>query len=231
MDALLSRQYIVEQARKTGTATRLAVAAALVGIVVLVLPAISVGDTQLGIQRWNEQSPYRNGEALLKAGQVDAAIVQYKQANQSVSDTRYSLAAAYLQKGQAALALAQLTSTEPDDRIEPPIIRGEAALLQGDLASARSFLNTRLLQVDAVQAQDWAWDHLNPPITSTVELGSGLDLGYIRGFYGPEKDAGGACFRWSSDEPKCADCSLQAGISLVWSGWRPAGSAWRIGSV
>ena len=127
LDALLSRQRINEQARKANLATRVAVAAALVGIVVLVLPAIDVGATSLGIQRWNEQAPYRNAEALLKAGQVDAAIDQYKQANQSVSDTRYGLAAAYLQKGQAGRALAELSANEPDDRVEPPIIRGEAA--------------------------------------------------------------------------------------------------------
>jgi 4-amino-4-deoxy-L-arabinose transferase-like glycosyltransferase len=223
LDALLSRQYIVEQARKTGIATRIAVATVLVGIVVLVLPAISYGDTQLGVQRWDEQAPYRNGEALLKVGQPDAAIAQYMQADQSVSDTRYSLAAAYLQKGQPAQALAQLTSTEPDDRIEPPIIRGEAALQQGDLASARSFLNTRLLQVDAVQAEDWAWDHLKPPVTSTIELGSGLDLGYVRGFYGPEKDTGGRMFRWSSDEAQVRGLQPSASTNFVWSGWRPAG--------
>jgi 4-amino-4-deoxy-L-arabinose transferase-like glycosyltransferase len=225
LDALPSRRSIVERARKTNLATRVAVLAALVGIVVLVLPAIDLGATTLGIQRWSEQAPYRTAEGLLKAGQVGAAIDQYKQANQSVSDTRYGLAAAYLQAGQPDQALAQLTANEPDDRVEPPIIRGEAARMKGDLASARSFFNTRTLQVDAMQAENWAWDHLNPPLTSTIQLGNGLDLGYIRGFYGPEKDAQGRPFRWSSDTAEVRNLQPQASVSLDWSGWRPQGVA------
>jgi 4-amino-4-deoxy-L-arabinose transferase-like glycosyltransferase len=223
LDALLSRQRIIEQSKKTNLATRVAVAAALVGIVVLVLPAIDVGATTLGIQRWNDQAPYRNAEALLKAGQVDAAIEQYKEADQSISDTRYGLAAAYLQKGIPAQALAQLAANEPDDRVEPPIIRGEAARMQGDLATARSFFNARTLQVDAMQAENWAWDHLNPPLTSTIQLGSGLDLGYIRGFYAPEKDAQGKTFRWSSDTAEVRNLQPQASAGIDWSGWRPPG--------
>ena len=142
-----------------------------------------------------------------------------------MSDTRYGLAAAYLQAGQPDQALAQLTANEPDDRVEPPLIRGEAARMQGDLASARSFFNARTLQVDAMQAQNWAWDHLNPPPTSTIQLGSGLDLGYIRGFYGPEKDARGRPFRWSSDTAEVRNLQPQASAGIDWSGWRPQGVA------
>ena len=97
--------------------------------------------------------------------------------------------------------------------------------MQGDLASARSFFNARTLQVDPLQAEDWAWDHLNPPPTSTIQLGSGLDLGYIRGFYGPEKDAQGRPFRWSSDTAEVRDLQPQASVSIDWSGWRPQGPA------
>ncbi len=154
-----------------------------------------------------------------------AALLQYKQANIDVSDTRYGLAAAYLQKGDSKAALAQLTANEPDDRVEPPIIQGEAARISGNFAAARSFFNARYLQVNALEALDWAWGHLNPPITNAIELGSGLDMGYVRGFYAPEKGTDGLMFRWSSDLAEVRRLQVAPGYNIVWSGWRPGGLA------
>jgi hypothetical protein len=225
LDLLWERRTIIQRVRGAAGGSLIASGAALLGIALLVVPAISLGDTLLGIERWGEQEPYRMAEKLLSNHKPKEALAAYSQANSSLSDTRYGMAAAYLQLGDAGKALDQLTADEPDDRVEPSIIRGEAARISGNLEAARSFFNSRILQVQPMEAQEWAWDHLNPPMTSAVQLGSGLDLGYIRGFYGPEKDSDGRSFRWTSDQAEVRGLQPQASDDLAWSGWRPEGLA------
>src|SRR5207249_11495495 len=127
------------------------------------------------------------------------AIVQYKGASPDVADTRYGLAAALLQTGDTRSALQQLTADEPPDRFEPFIIRGEAARRSGDLNAARTLFNARVVKLAGDDALRWAWDHLNPPPVDNIEVGSGLDMGYVRGFYGPETDGAGIAFRWTGE--------------------------------
>ena len=188
-----------EQVTQLGKGAQAVGALAVVAIAVVVIPSISLEDTWLGIERWAQQAPYRQAEALLKQGQVQEAEGLYRQANIEVTDTRYGLAAALLQEDRPSDALATLRPDEPDDRFEPLIIKGEAARMAGDIASARSLFNARVVQVGGADALDWAWDHLSPPPTSTLQIGSGLDMGYVRGFYGPETAADGTLYRWSSD--------------------------------
>ncbi|HYP40224.1 MAG TPA: hypothetical protein VEX13_07665, partial [Chloroflexia bacterium] len=203
---------------------KLGVIAGVIAIGVIVLPTLPIADTLLGVERWGQQEPFRRGEALLRDNKPQEAIAQYKQANQGLIDTRYSLAAAYLQTGQTQEALAQLTGNEPPDRYEPSIIRGEAARMAGDLNSARSLFNARPVQVAGDEALVWAWDHLRPPVTNTLDIGSGLDVGYIRGFYAPERDEEGVSFRWTGTEARIRGfCG--AGNTIEWSGWRPGGRA------
>lgn len=221
--ALRAPSLLLEPFKRLGVVSRVASGLAVASIVLLVVPPISVQDTLLGVQRWSQQAPYRAAELLLKQNKVDAAIAEYQKANTEISDTRYGLAAALLQSGQPDAALAQLQADEPTERVEPYIIRGEAAREAGNLASARSFFNSRTMQVSAVEALDWAWDHLRPPPVAQIELGSGLDMGYVRGFYGPEKDDSGRSFRWSSDNAAIRGVQSPTGSSIIWSGWRPAG--------
>lgn len=219
--------------RRATLAGKVASALAFMGIATVVLPPIllpgvvaadsNLSLTQLGIQRWGEQEPYREAERLLKAGKVDEAIVQYRRASSAVPDTRYGLAAALLQKGETTQALAQLTSNEPQDRVEPFIIKGEAARRAGNLQAARSFFNARTVKVSNDEALNWAWNHLDPPLTTNIEVGSGLDIGYLRGFYAPEVDERGVAYRWSSDRSEIRRLSLSPSTQLKWSGWRPSG--------
>jgi 4-amino-4-deoxy-L-arabinose transferase-like glycosyltransferase len=219
---LTSRENVIARFRMVPQWGKLALLAGMVATALVVLPALPVGDTLLGVERWDQQEPFRQGEALLRENKPQEAIQHYKQANQGLIDSRYSLAATYLQTGQTQEALALLTSNEPPDRYEPSIIKGEAARIAGDLNSARSLFNARPVQVAGDEALVWAWDHLRPPVTNTLDIGSGLDVGYIRGFYAPETDPAGVSFRWMGTEARIRGfCG--AGNSIEWSGWRPAG--------
>lgn len=201
---------------------RLASSLALVGIVAVVVASVPLGDTLDGVRSWSAQEPYRRGEQLVAQGKLDDAIVSYKQADMAVADTRYGLAAALLRKGDTVSALAVLRPDEAESRYEPPIIRGQAARMAGDLKSAHSFFNARVVQVNAIDALDWAWYHLAPTPSDAVEIGSGLDVGYVRGFYGPEKGQEGKMYRWSADR---AELRALDGLEcpMVLSGWRPDG--------
>lgn len=207
---------------KLALPVRLASALTLAGIVGVVAISVPMGDTLAGVRSWSAQEPYRRGEQLVAQGKLDDALASYRRADINVADTRYGLAAALLRKGDTTSALALLRPNESEDRYEPPIIRGQAARMAGDLKSARSFFNARVVQVNAIDAVDWAWYHLAPAPSDGIEIGSGLDVGYVRGFYGPEKEQGGKMYRWSADTaelrgldgPECA---------MVLSGWRPGG--------
>ena len=203
--------------------------AAIVGVASLfiLVPGISFTMTsaRLGSERWSAQEPYRKAEVLLKEGKAAEAAGLYKQADISLADTRYGLAAAYLQQGTGADALALLTSSEPADRVEPFLIRGEAARLSGDLAAARTFFNERAVRLAGDYALQWAWDHFNPPPVDRIDVGSGLDIGYIRGFYTPETGSEGTVYRWSGEDAEARNLKPGQGRGFVTlSGWRPAGT-------
>jgi 4-amino-4-deoxy-L-arabinose transferase-like glycosyltransferase len=208
--------------RGTNLLTRVSSAAAVLAIVAVVGLNVPVEDTLKGIAAWQRQAPFREGERLLGEGRAREAAASYRQADLNVADTRYGLAAALLQQGSAEEAMSALRPAEPDDRYEPPILRGQAARLQGNLDTARSFFNARVVQVAGDEALRWAWDHLRPESVQSLELGSGLDVGYVRGFHGPEKDANGRAFRWSLDRAEVR--GISGGLcTLDWNGWRPSG--------
>ena len=208
--------------RATHMLTRVASAAAVVAIIAVVGLNVPLGDTMTGIDAWQRQAPYREGERLLSEGRLADAVESYQHADLNIADTRYGLAAALLQQGSTDEALAALRQNEPGDRYEAPILRGQAARMQGNLDNARSFFNARVVQVAGDEALRWAWDHLRPADVQSLEVGSGLDVGYIRGFHGPEKDAGGRSFRWSTVRAEVRGLAGGA-CSLEWSGWRPSG--------
>ncbi|MEP6775062.1 MAG: hypothetical protein ABJA50_05650, partial [Chloroflexota bacterium] len=197
----------------------------ILAIAALLIPSISLKDTWLGIERWGQQAPYRQAETFLQQGNRQEAEAQYRLANAAITDTRYGLSSALLQEGKPQEALDVLTADEPADRFEPLIIKGEAARMTGDTSTARSLFNARVVQVGGADALDWAWDHLSPPTTSTLQLGSGLDMGYVRGFYGPETASDGTRYRWSSDTAQIRWSGALTATTFVWNGWRPQGTS------
>jgi 4-amino-4-deoxy-L-arabinose transferase-like glycosyltransferase len=208
----------------TARGSQVAAAIGMLAIVLLVAPSISVEDTWLGIERWTQQAPYREAETLLSQGKPQQAEAQYRLANAGITDTRYGLAASLLQQDRPTDALAVLQPDEPADRFEPLIIKGEAARQSGDLTAARALFNSRVVQVASGDALDWAWDHLSPPPAATLQIGSGLDVGYIRGFFGPETAADGTLYRWSTDAAEVRWSGALTSTTFLWNGWRPQGT-------
>jgi len=224
VNILITSRGRVVRFRKLSILVRVVSAATLLTILFVTVPEIQASETLRGVERWGQQEGYRRGEALLKEGNVQGAISSYSSANQDITDTRYALAAAYIQGGQVQLALSKLSADEPTDRFEPAIIRGEAARQSGDLESARSFFNAREVNVAGDAALRWAWDHLSPPAVDAIELGSGLDIGYVRGFYGTERDQAGRTFRWSGEHAQVrGNTEGSDELRIAWSGWRPTG--------
>jgi 4-amino-4-deoxy-L-arabinose transferase-like glycosyltransferase len=220
---LRSVPYRIARLPSTATAASAVVLLAALG---LVLPPIagSLGQVQLGAERWAQQEPFREGEWLLMRGDSASAAGKYGQANGDIPDTRYGLACALLQDGKMEDALALLQENEPGDRFEPFVVRGEAARLAGDLKQATSLFNERAVRSAGERAVEWAWGHLNPPVVDTLEVGSGVDLGYIRGFHGPETDGSGQSYRWTTGSATIRNVAAVAGspsIEVTWSGWRP----------
>ena len=207
--------------RVTTLFMRISSAAAAIAIVLVVCLNVPLSDTLAGMDAWQRQAPYREGERRLGEDRLAEAIESYRRADINVADTRYGLAAALLQQGSPGEAMAVLKPAEPEGRYEPPILRGQAARMQGNLDSARSFFNARVVQVAGDEALRWAWDHLRPDDVQSLEVGSGLDVGYVRGFHGPERDTAGRSFRWSTDRAEVR--GIAEGVcALVWSGWRPS---------
>lgn len=216
---------VLQRAGELTREKRLIALGGVIAALLVVVPAIELNATGLGVRRWEEQKPYREAESLLREGRAQEAVELYRQANLTLADTRYGLAAALLQTGDPDEALAQLRADEPPDRFEPYIIKGQAARMAGDLEGARSFFNERVVRLAGDAALQWSWDHLSPNPVEIIELGSGLEIGYVRGFHGPEVDAEGVSYRWTTDRAEFRMLSSGFGAypRIVWSGWRPEG--------
>jgi hypothetical protein len=98
-------------------------------------------------------------------------------------------------RGDIAQTLALLPA---DDSIEAQVIRADIARTKGDLAGAKALFGTQV--IDQRNPLEWAWLWLHPAPTTTIDVGSDLDIGYIRGCYLGEGDAQlDANFRWCSN--------------------------------
>jgi 4-amino-4-deoxy-L-arabinose transferase-like glycosyltransferase len=238
LGATLVGRYVVapRNLRDVPTSALVAAGATALAILAAVVPAIPGSAVRLGVERWTEQAPYREAEDLMRSNRPAEAVAAYRRANTGLEDTRYGLAAALLQTGDTPGALALLSPDEPAGRFEPFIIRAEAARRSGDLEAARALFNERQVRLAGDAALRWAWDHLDPPVLERLDVGSGLETGYVRGFNAPETDADGIVFRWSGAQAEVKN--LQAGgseVGITWSGWRPGGAppavaTWRAGT-
>lgn len=187
---------------------------ATVAMTVLILPSYLYWPEAFGKDRrsvWQETMHGFTGLRLnAQCRAMEQALargeVQHARAMHDALAARYSLGclaiinAKLLQaegNNDAALAfMAQATS--PDDAQQSARI----LMLEGDLLRRLGRTPAALERfvpraVEVVNDTAWAWDNLNPPPLTRLEVGTGLDYGYVRGFYKREIDQQGD-FRWSS---------------------------------
>lgn len=94
-------------------------------------------------------------------------------------------------QGQIAAGLALLGDTSGD--VEASVVRGDLLRSAGETEQARQqFAPT---YIDNANPVEWAWRWLHPAPTTSIDLASDLDLGYISGCFLGEGSADGT-FRW-----------------------------------
>ncbi len=88
-------------------------------------------------------------------------------------------------------AAINLNTDYPDG----PLRYGLLKLRQGDLAAVRDAWNPPYVPDDVML--DWAWQADARPLTTTLDVGGGLDLGLLSGVY-PAESEGDTTYRWTS---------------------------------
>jgi tetratricopeptide (TPR) repeat protein len=137
---------------------------------------------------------------------------------------RVALARAAMLEGDSQGALVTLDAAIAALPALPQahLLRGAILRAQGDALAARAELAFEGRSREDLQA--WSWGAFAPvaPAPAVVEVGGGLDLGFVRGFWLPE-DAG---FRWSSAQSEVLLAAPDGAtrIELRLAAGRPAGA-------
>jgi 4-amino-4-deoxy-L-arabinose transferase-like glycosyltransferase len=190
-------------------------------------PAAS-GSTLLGLQGRSAADSLARAEEAIAAGDLEQAREEIQRASSyrpdgvnPVASAQVVLAEWYRARGEEAAALAAVTGV---DWYQARLLRGDLLRAQGELDEARAEFGAR--DVEARNPTAWAWAHLHPPAGREVDLGGGLDLGLVDGFYPGERD-GELTYRWSGEEARLRFPGAGTGrpqtLRLRLRGWRPEG--------
>lgn len=158
----------------------------------------------LGRQRAAVAAHWLLAQAAERAGAVDAARGQYDAtlaADARLAEPHERKGALAHARGDDDLALAEaMLALERDaDNFRARLLAGAILRDRGQLDEARRLFARS--PATAPEGLDWAWDHpasaAPPPARLALD---GTDLGFARGFYGPEQGEGGRPFRWLRDD-------------------------------
>ncbi len=157
-----------------------------------------IEETRLGLVGLRYAAECDQIEALINAGQFDAARQRHDAATAHQKLPCLALLNARIleHEGRIAQAQALLRDADPTNALLASyvyFVEGDLYRRLGDLAKTRELFEAR--DVEITNATAWAWQHLDPPPTMRIDLGSGLDYGYIRGFY--SREASDPNYRWS----------------------------------
>ena len=210
-------------------------AAAFLVVVLSTLPD-AVRAVGLGVGKWVAQAPYRAALLLLgPGGDPAASLAQLAQADQTVPDTLWAQDALRLAQGGTDLtALAArpeivLGRDSPlADQYAPFLLNGAILRAQGQSAAAHTAFTARSVQLAGSTAVDWAAQFVPAPSGARLAVGSGLDLGALRGFYANEAAGSGAAavtYRWSGPTAtvRLPVTAATRQVVIRWSGARPTG--------
>ncbi|MBN1484083.1 MAG: glycosyltransferase family 39 protein [Chloroflexia bacterium] len=203
---------------------------------VVVLPSVlgpypaAASATWLGIRGRTVAKHLERAEAAITAGDLAEAQEALHRALSHRPDGVQPLPTARVVQAMWRRAqgddMGALDLLEDLDWYQALLLRGDILREWGHLDQAQSLFAAR--EVDTHNPTQWAWEHLQPPALSEIDLGGDLDLGLVDGFYLGESD-GEQSYRWSSAEARLRFPGAGTGqpqtLRLSLHGWRPAGEA------
>ena len=167
------------------------------------------------------------GDQAMARGDYTAAQAAYRRAtivDPDSADALLKLGMAYDRNGQ----LSQ--SVEIYDRavasaplyIAASVRLGDVLRRMGAKEAARRAFAVRYTEPRLIS--DWGWRNLRGPAPSRVEVGDGLDIGFVSGMYAPEQ-SGGRRVRWTTGNAaiRLAGGTQQALVQLGLAAPRPDG--------
>ncbi len=172
----------------------------------------------MGVSRWFTVQQLATARRLALSGNLEAASQIVAAQDRSFVETRI-----------LGLQLGVLSSHRENLPTDPKGMSDLDAMAIGDLwryferwELAEKFLTAS--QVSSSERTDWMWGRSLSPPQSQLDIGSGLDIGFIKGFQRPEWD-GQQWFRWTTRK---AEVRLSAGanssrIIVKMAGYRPPG--------
>ncbi|MCL5256407.1 MAG: glycosyltransferase family 39 protein [Chloroflexi bacterium] len=203
--------------------TRIAAAGALCAVFLFtVLPTYPIGFTSLGFEAWLSQSHLTAGDLLLDQGELDQAQTEFEKADRTIPETSVELARVEILKGnpQEAEKLLQ----DGKQYFGTKVLLGDIYRNSGEMDPARRLFTDSI--VNEQNPTSWAWEKISPPPSSRIDVGDGLDLGYVRGMQLGEQD-GTTTFRWTSGDSFVrfpgAPAATGYRLTLRMRGWRPEG--------
>jgi 4-amino-4-deoxy-L-arabinose transferase-like glycosyltransferase len=147
-----------------------------------------------------ERSTYRIvGDVAYQMGNLSAAEAAYRRALQGdkTADVYMALGGLYLQQGDLSAAEAAFWRAWRHERhyIAANARYGDILRRQSRQDEARrAFVG---FYVSEQEMLNWSWRHLDPPPKSRIDIGGGLDFGYVGGMY-PDEQQQGAHVRWTN---------------------------------
>lgn len=146
-----------------------------------------------------QRSAYRIvADSAAAMGNLSLAEASYQRAYQAqkTADGRLLLGNLYLQMGDIERAEEAFESGWERRRryVAATALLGDVIRQQGYEEEAREAFEGYFVAEQAVT--DWSWEHLSPPPTSFIDVGNGLDFGYVGGVYNAE-EVQGATARWT----------------------------------
>lgn len=201
---------------------RVLAAVGLVTVLLVVYPTLEPTLYITGFRATTWSNELKHGFALLQAGDPRGATVTFTALPTTFYGRAVGLALAAHQVGDDASALALLDDVR--DPTGAALVRGSIAREAGDFKSARAIWDERDFKLR--NPLDDAWQWLRPPPLARVDVGGGLDIGYVRGFSVAEREADGRGFRWTGARAEArlaAPPTGASGIVLRVKSYRPSG--------
>lgn len=139
------------------------------------------------------------GDLAWLAGNKTAAVQFYQHASEARGSAHAYLQLGDMNRRAGDLRAAEAAYRESAERerlwVAPIASLGDLLRLEGKMDAAHAAYTTD--DIDETSLLNWAWRHVVPPPRSDLDVGNGLDFGYVSGVY-PAEQQQGASARWTN---------------------------------